>query len=230
MLGGFAVILYVLFGWFGRVISESQKRRLPRLGDLSFRYGMIWFIATEVMFFAAFLARSSTCGSFPYPFSVASGSSHGTTCGRALPVTGRPAGRREQPSRQWAPGESRRSIPPSFSAQARRSPGRIGDCCATSAPNSFSALARRSRSVSCSFAFRLTNTDHAYTELGPTMGAGAYGATFFMLTGFHEFHVTLGTIMLLVILLRSLNGHSAPNAIPPSKAWPGTGTSSTSCG
>jgi cytochrome c oxidase subunit 3 len=48
---------------------------------------------------------------------------------------------------------------------------------------------------------------HAYTELGLTMGAGAYGATFFMLTGFHGFHVTLGTIMLLVILLRSMKGH-----------------------
>ena len=48
---------------------------------------------------------------------------------------------------------------------------------------------------------------HAYTELGLTMGAGAYGATFFMLTGFHGFHVTLGTIMLLVILLRSMSGH-----------------------
>jgi cytochrome c oxidase subunit 3 len=41
---------------------------------------------------------------------------------------------------------------------------------------------------------------HAYNELGLTMGAGAYGATFFMLTGFHGFHVTLGTIMLAVIL------------------------------
>jgi hypothetical protein len=55
--------------------------------------------------------------------------------------------------------------------------------------------------------FQAYEYHHAYTELGLTMGAGAYGATFFMLTGFHGFHVTLGTIMLAVILLRSLSGH-----------------------
>ena len=48
---------------------------------------------------------------------------------------------------------------------------------------------------------------HAYTELVLTLGTGIYGATFFMLTGFHGFHVTVGTIMLLVILGRSIKGH-----------------------
>jgi len=46
----------------------------------------------------------------------------------------------------------------------------------------------------------------AYTKLGLTLGAGVYGATFFMLTGFHGFHVTIGTIMLIVILFRSMAG------------------------
>jgi cytochrome c oxidase subunit 3 len=55
--------------------------------------------------------------------------------------------------------------------------------------------------------FQAYEYHHAYSELGLTMGAGAYGATFFMLTGFHGFHVTLGTVMLLVILLRSMSGH-----------------------
>ena len=55
--------------------------------------------------------------------------------------------------------------------------------------------------------FQAYEYHHAYSALGLTMGAGAYGATFFMLTGFHGFHVTLGTIMLAVILLRSLSGH-----------------------
>ena len=52
---------------------------------------------------------------------------------------------------------------------------------------------------------------HAYTEMGLTLGTGAYGATFFMLTGFHGFHVTLGTIMLIVVLLRSMKGHFKPD-------------------
>jgi cytochrome c oxidase subunit III len=48
---------------------------------------------------------------------------------------------------------------------------------------------------------------HAYHEYNLTLGMGAYGATFFMLTGFHGFHVTIGTIMLIVILGRSMAGH-----------------------
>ena len=47
----------------------------------------------------------------------------------------------------------------------------------------------------------------AYHELNLTLGSGVYGSTFFMLTGFHGLHVTLGTIMLAVIWLRVLKGH-----------------------
>jgi cytochrome c oxidase subunit 3 len=48
---------------------------------------------------------------------------------------------------------------------------------------------------------------HAYSELGLTLGSGIYGSTFFLLTGFHGFHVTMGTTMLLIILIRSIKGH-----------------------
>ena len=47
----------------------------------------------------------------------------------------------------------------------------------------------------------------AYSELNLKLSTGAYGATFFMLTGFHGFHVTVGTLMLIVILGRSIAGH-----------------------
>ena len=50
----------------------------------------------------------------------------------------------------------------------------------------------------------------AYHSMGLTLGSGAYGNTFYMLTGFHGFHVTLGTIMLMVILYRILRGHFSP--------------------
>jgi cytochrome c oxidase subunit 3 len=52
---------------------------------------------------------------------------------------------------------------------------------------------------------------HAYHELSLTLGSGIYGSTFFMLTGFHGMHVTLGAIMLTVILLRSIRGHFTPD-------------------
>jgi heme/copper-type cytochrome/quinol oxidase subunit 3 len=48
---------------------------------------------------------------------------------------------------------------------------------------------------------------HAYHELGLTLGSGIYGATFFMLTGFHGAHVTIGTIILFVMLMRIMRGH-----------------------
>ena len=51
---------------------------------------------------------------------------------------------------------------------------------------------------------------HAYTEMGLTLGAGIYGSTFFLLTGFHGMHVTLGTFMLSMILLRIYKGHFSP--------------------
>jgi cytochrome c oxidase subunit 3 len=48
---------------------------------------------------------------------------------------------------------------------------------------------------------------HAYHELNLKLSSGIYGSTFFMLTGFHGAHVTLGTIMLFVILIRCIKGH-----------------------
>jgi cytochrome c oxidase subunit 3 len=58
--------------------------------------------------------------------------------------------------------------------------------------------------------FQAYEYQHAYTEMGLTLGAGIYGATFFMLTGFHGLHVTIGALMLLVILGRGLAGHFNP--------------------
>jgi cytochrome c oxidase subunit 3 len=52
---------------------------------------------------------------------------------------------------------------------------------------------------------------HAYTELGLTLSTGIYGSTFFMLTGFHGFHVFLGAVMLFIIWLRTMKGHFTPN-------------------
>jgi cytochrome c oxidase subunit 3 len=53
-LTGAIIITYMLFGWFGNVIHESQKGLYSKQMDISFRWGMIWFIFSEVMFFGAF--------------------------------------------------------------------------------------------------------------------------------------------------------------------------------
>lgn len=54
MLAGAAIIIFMLFGWFGTVINESLSGKYNAQVDMSFRMGMGWFIFSEVMFFAAF--------------------------------------------------------------------------------------------------------------------------------------------------------------------------------
>ncbi len=51
---------------------------------------------------------------------------------------------------------------------------------------------------------------HAYSELNLKLSSGIYGSTFFMLTGFHGFHVFVGMTMLLIITLRIMKGHFTP--------------------
>ena len=55
--------------------------------------------------------------------------------------------------------------------------------------------------------FRSYEYVHAYSELNLKLTSVIFGSTFFMLTGFHGFHVTIGAIMLTVILVRSMRGH-----------------------
>ena len=55
--------------------------------------------------------------------------------------------------------------------------------------------------------FQAWEYGHAYSELNLTMGSGVYGSTFYMLTGFHGFHVTMGAIMLIAILGRAMKRH-----------------------
>ena len=58
--------------------------------------------------------------------------------------------------------------------------------------------------------FQAFEYHEAYTEMGLTLGSGVYGSTFFMLTGFHGFHVCVGAIILSVVLFRSWKGHFQP--------------------
>jgi len=207
MLGGTAIIVYVLFGWFGKVISESQSGAYRDWEDLSFRHGMIWFISTEVMFFAAFFGALFYMRVISVPELGNMTDAHGTTLWPEFtgswPTSG-PKGPEFTPMGAWG-------IPAINTALLLSSGATV--------TWAHWGLLRNKRSqlilglaatvlLGTVFLFlQAYEYHHAYTELGLTMGAGAYGATFFMLTGFHGFHVTLGTIMLLVILMRSLRGH-----------------------
>jgi len=207
MLGGTAVILYVLFAWFGKVIGESQSGAYRDWEDRSFRYGMIWFIATEVMFFAAFFGALFYVRTISVPTLGDMTAAHGTSLWPDFtgtwPSSG-PKGAAFTPMGAWGIPALNTALLLSSGAtltwahwgllKSRRWQLNLG-------------LAATVLLGSLFLGFQAWEYHHAYSELGLTMGAGAYGATFFMLTGFHGFHVTMGSIMLAVILLRSLNGH-----------------------
>lgn len=207
MLGGTAVILYVLFGWFGKVIGESQSGSYRDWEDRSFRYGMIWFIATEVMFFAAFFGALFYVRVISVPTLGGMEGAHGFSLwpefAGTWPTSG-PKGATFTPMGAWG-------IPALNTALLLSSGATVTWAHWGLLRNKRShlvlGLAATVLLGSVFLGFQAYEYHHAYNELGLTMGAGAYGATFFMLTGFHGFHVTLGTIMLAVILLRSLSGH-----------------------
>lgn len=210
MLGGLGVILYVLFGWFGKVIHESQTGAYRDWEDLSFRHGMIWFIGTEVMFFAAFFGALFYVRIISVPDLSGMVEAHGVSLwpefSGSWPTSG-PKGANFTPMGAWGI--------PAINTALLLSSG------ATVTWAHWGLLKNRRQQLIMGLAatvllgiaficLQAYEYHHAYNELGLTMGAGAYGATFFMLTGFHGFHVTLGTIMLGVILLRSMSGHFSP--------------------
>jgi cytochrome c oxidase subunit 3 len=208
---GVAVLLFMMFGWFGTVIRESIAGKYNKQVDTSFRMGMIWFIFSEVMFFAAFFGALFYARNYSVPW--LGGAGHGALTNHFL----------------W----------PAFSAAwPTNGPGAVGGAFSTLSPwgipllNTLLLLSSGVTITIAHHALRAGNRKQllvflaltvvlgaiflgyqaheyieAYTQHGLTLGSGIYGSTFFMLTGFHGLHVTLGAIMLTVIWFRCAKGH-----------------------
>jgi cytochrome c oxidase subunit 3 len=208
---GMAGVIATLFGWFRDVVRESLAGHYNRQVDVSFRMGMVWFIFSEVMFFAAFFSALFYTRQFALPW--LSGEGHGVMTHALL----------------W---------PDFFGGWPSNGPASIGGSFQTIPPWGLpllNTLILLSSGVTITIAhhalkagrrgalllflgltvllgalflyFQATEYIHAYHALNLTLGSGIYGSTFFMLTGFHGAHVTLGTIMLIVIWLRCAAGH-----------------------
>jgi cytochrome c oxidase subunit 3 len=212
LLAGLAVLAYMMFGWFGTVIRESESGLHNKQVDSSFRWGMSWFIFSEVMFFAAFFGALFYTRILSVPWLSEGDTMHQLWQGfkGGWPSAGpglTQDGLKFTPMEAWGI--------PAINTLLLLSSG-------VTVTWAHWGLKKNNRSqliwglvatVALGITF-LTLQAHeyheAYTRLGLTLGAGVYGATFFMLTGFHGFHVTIGTIMLIVILLRSMKGHFTP--------------------
>ncbi len=202
---GFLVLIFMLVGWFGTVIGESEHRLYNKKVDSSFRWSMSWFIFSEVMFFAAFFGALFYIRNLSVP-------------GLGDGLTGRTLWPEYAP--QWP------TVGPYLKEQF--SPmGALGipllntiilltsGATLTVAHHALKA-GHRSQLYIWLFltivlgftflGFQAYEYHHAYTESNLKLSTGVYGSTFFMLTGFHGLHVTIGAIMLTVMLGRALKG------------------------
>jgi len=206
---GFVLLLYMMVRWFGDVIRESEAGVYGRWEDVSFRWGMSFFILSEVMFFGAFFGALFWARTMSVP-------NLATIESNALLWPGFSA---HWPSAGPAFTEAFETMHawglPAINTFLLLSSG-------VTVTIAHWALKENKRALLNLFMFftialgvtflcvQAYEYHHAYTELNLKLSTGAYGSTFFMLTGFHGFHVTVGAIMLTVIFFRCLKGHFTP--------------------
>ncbi len=203
-LAGLLTTVYAIVRWLGSVIGENRRQAYAVWESGSFRLGMIWFIVSEVVLFATFFS----CLAYERLISVPRLASldpaftpwHGYAGG--WPSAG-PQGTAFSVISPWGI--------PLLNTILLLSSG------VTVTWAHWGLLAGKRGQLKLGLLltvllgavflyFQAQEFSHAYSELGLTLGSGVYGATFFMLTGLHGFHVTLGVVMLTVMLFRSQQG------------------------
>ena len=206
MIAGAAIVTFMMFGWFGKVIDESEAGIYNQQVDKSFRMGMSWFIFSELMFFGAFFGALFYMRVISVPI-LGETDLLWPNFDAMWPTSG-PKGPVFQPMAAWGiPAINTLILLTSGATITWAHWGLIKD-------NRAQLIVGMFLTVGLGIVFLALQAYEyveAYHELGLTLKAGAYGATFFMLTGFHGFHVTMGTIMLIVILVRCMKGHFTPD-------------------
>jgi cytochrome c oxidase subunit III len=205
VLVGFALLIFMMFGWFGSVIGESQHLLYNSKVDVSFRWAMSWFIFSEVMFFAAFF------GALFYARNM------------SVPELGGLAQKLLWPDYSSGWPTNGPYFKDAFTPMKAIGIPLINTIILVTSGGTLTvahhALKSGNRAqlklwllitILLGFTFLFLQAyeySHAYSELNLKLSSGVYGSTFFMLTGFHGFHVTVGAIMLAVMLGRSIRGH-----------------------
>ena len=210
---GLAIMVFMLFGWFSTVVNESQNGTYNGQVDTSFRMCMSWFIFSEVMFFGAFFGALFYVRNFSGPWLGGDGAG-GADVTNAVLWTGY--------NYVW-PTDGPADIGGGFQSMGWFGLPLIntlllltsGLTC-TIAHHAIKDGDREKmvRWLMATVALGLIFTGvqayeyyHAYHALGLKLSSGIYGSTFFMLTGFHGFHVCMGAIMLAVVMFRGMKGH-----------------------
>ncbi|MFC6671016.1 cytochrome c oxidase subunit 3 [Marinobacterium aestuariivivens] len=210
---GALLMIGILFGWFSNVVHESMSGMYSEQMDRSFRWGMSWFIFSEVMFFAAFFGTLFYVRNLAVPWLGGEGEKgvsnmlwEGFQAQWPLMTT---------PDMERFPGPQQIISP--WHLPLLNTILLVSSSFTVTIAHKALKTGHRSRIViwlaatvllGASFlVFQAYEYVEAYHDLGLTLHAGIYGATFFILTGFHGLHVTLGTLMLIIIWLRVMKGH-----------------------
>ncbi len=214
LLFGLLMWAFVIQGWFRQAIRESEGGLYGERIDVSFRWSMSWFIFSEVMFFAAFFGALYWARAHAVPnlgslenailwpdFKAVWPSAGGGTASPAGIV------------------EPFTTIGPFWLPTINTALLLTSGVTLTIAHHALLAN-QRAKCVSfmwltvllgLTFLFvQAYEYGHAYSELNLKLSSGIFGSTFFMLTGFHGFHVFVGMLMLLFITLRLQKGHFTP--------------------
>ena len=215
MMTGVAIVVFMLIGWFRDVINESVAGIYNSQVDMSFRMGMFWFIFSEVMFFAAFF------GALFYTRNMAVtwlGGESNNFFTNLLLWDGFEA--------SW-PTNGPANMGGDFIAMEPFGLPLLNTAILLSSSVTVTiahhALIHGQRNLLkfflaatfiLGFIFVGLQAEEyivAYQEMNLKLSTGIYGSTFFMLTGFHGMHVTIGAIMLTIIWLRVMKGHFTPD-------------------
>jgi cytochrome c oxidase subunit 3 len=211
---GAAALAIMLFGWFGTVIAESERGAYNAQVDRSFRWGMSWFIFSEVVFFGVFFATLFYARQLVVPWLAGEGNNFFTH----LLIW--PDFENSWPSAGPSTPRASFEIINAWGVPALNTAILLSSGVTITIAHHMMLAGRRNGLaiwlgltwlLGLTFlGFQASEYHEAYTELNLTFDTGIYGATFFMLTGFHGLHVTLGTLMLIVVWLRVLRGHFTP--------------------
>ncbi|TAM25315.1 MAG: cytochrome c oxidase subunit 3, partial [Nevskiaceae bacterium] len=206
---------FVIFRWFRGIALESEGGKYSKQVDMTYRMGMAWFIFSEVMFFGAFFGALYYAREVALPWLGGEGAKGvanllWTGFEASWPSNG-PAnlgGYYETVSAWGLPFINTclllsSGVTITFAHHALKDNKRLACILWMWATVAFGVVFLYCQAV---------EYIHAYHALNLTLHSGVYGSTFFMLTGFHGMHVTLGTLMLTVITIRLMLGHFKPDS------------------
>ncbi|MGF1874176.1 cytochrome c oxidase subunit 3 [Photobacterium frigidiphilum] len=214
LLTGVGLILFMLTGWFRDVIQESMGGLYSSQMDRSFRQGMSWFIFSEVMFFFAFFGVLFYARMISVPWLGGAGNNEMTN------LVLWPEFVAHWPLIKTPDGSETQAMGPIGLPLYNTMILLVSSVTVHIAHTALETNNRKRLTLFLLLTVLLGSLFvylqgveyiHAYQEMDLTLDSGVYGNTFFLLTGFHGLHVTLGTIMLFVVWCRILKGHFTPH-------------------